>query len=202
MIFRRRLSIGLSDGKAIVSERDFEIRFLPLTDGYRIEGGEIARSLEAPQGLEAYARLESERREEGMFPLLLDERGLIRSGPEAVSSLSLARAVEIALEQVAAGLQSRGDVAEARGFILGLQQAASAISSTIPADLFVPPGTVQHASRSIALPDGASGVLTTEYSGRIAPETGMLEEARRVIVSEVGGTRRETVETWILKDKG
>jgi hypothetical protein len=68
----------------------------------------------------------------------------------------------------------------------------------MPADLFVPPQTLQRASRRLALPDGTSGDLSTEYSGRISPATGLLEEARRTIVTAVAGSRRETVETWTL----
>lgn len=197
MIFRRNVRLGLAGGNAIVGQRDFEIRFIPLADGHRIEGNQIASTVEAPPGLEAYAKLERERREEGMFPLFLDGQGLIRSGPEGMPGSSFERAVDLALAQVAR-LAAVGDRIEARSFILGLQQAASELISEMPADLFVPPQTLQRASRSVALPDGTSGDLSTEYSGRISPETGLLSEARRTVVTNVAGSRRETVETWTL----
>jgi hypothetical protein len=198
MVFRRRLWREMAGGNAVTAQRDFEIRFEPVGAGYRIEGRQIASSVEAPPSLETYARLERERREEGMFPVLLDGQGLIRATPEGQPSANIDQALELALAQVSAAFASTSERTEARNFILGLQQAAGTITSGMPVDLFVPPETLQRASRRLTLPDGASGELSTEYSGRISAETGLLEEARRVIVTDTGGSRRETVETWAL----
>lgn len=202
MVFSRILRRELAGGHAVVARRDFEIRFHRLADGYRVEGDQIASSVEAPPNLEAYARLERERREEGMFPLMLDAAGLIRSGPAGGPNAGLDRAIEIALEQVSARLAPGEALAEARSFILGLQQAAKMISSAMPGDLFVPPASARQESRRIALPGGASGQLSTEYWGRTSPDTGLLEEARRIILTETEGTRRETAEHWTLRAAG
>jgi hypothetical protein len=199
MIFRRNLRREMAGGLAVVAQRDFEIRFERLAAGHRIEGRQIASTVEAPPSLEAFARLERERVEDGMFPLLLDEQGLIMSGPEGRPSASVEHALDLALAQVSAELKAAGDVAEARGFILGLQQAAGTIASVMPVDLFVPPEILQRASRRMSLPDGTSGDLSTEYSGTLTPETGLLRDAKRVIVTDTGGSRRETVETWTLR---
>lgn len=199
MVFRRHLRRELGGGYAIVAQRDFEIRFQPSAGGHRIDGRQLASVIEAPPSLEAYARLERERPEGGMFPLLLDGEGLIRSSADGEPSANIERALDLALAQVDAEVKTQGDLVEARGFILGLQQAAGTISSALPIDLFVPPETRQQASRRLTLPDGTSGDLSTEYWGRISPDTGLLEEARRVIVTDTGGARRETAEIWTLR---
>lgn len=201
MVFRRMLRRELAGGNAIVAQRDFELRFQSMAGGFRIEGRQVASAVEAPPSLEAFARLERERREDGMFPLLLDPGGLILSGPEGAPSASIESAIDLALEQVSA-IEGQADREQARAFVLGLQQAAGTITSAMPIDLFVPPETLQHASRRIALPDGTSGSLSTEYSGTVWPETGLLREARRVIVTDTGESRRETVETWNLNAPG
>jgi len=202
MVFRRKLRRQLGGNYSLTVERGFEIGFERVRAGFFVTGRQIDVAVNAPENLEAYARLERERREEGIFPLLLDDRGLIRSGPETVSSASLDQAIERALNQVAAELKSQPEIAEARSFILGLQQAAGRISSAMPADLFAPPGTIQRAQRTIELPGGLSGTLSTEFSGAVSPETGLLETAQRIVVTDAGGTRRETVESWSLKPRG
>lgn len=202
MLFRRELRRELPGGYAVVASREFEIAFRAIADGFRIDGRQVASSLDAPPSLEAYARLERERREDGIFPLRLDGYGLILSGPASVSGSDLEQAVTIALEQISAGLETQEEQAEARSFVLGLRQAADTISSALPEDLFVPPEIPQQASRSILLPDGMSGELSVEYSGRVSTATGLLDEARRVIVTDAMGERRRTVESWTLRESG
>ena len=199
MEFVRRLRREMSGGFAVVVERRFEIRFVELTAGYRIDGRQISSAVDAPPNLEALARLERERRETGMFPLDLDRNGIIRSGPAIVETPNLQQAVDTALGQLSAGLENPSEIAEVRTFMIGLQQAEGTLSSAMPADLFVPPLSAQRASREIDLPGGMTGSLSSEYSGNISPETGLLSEARRVILTETGDTRRETVESWSLR---
>jgi hypothetical protein len=199
MLFRRILQRELAGGFAIVVEREFGIGFRPVVGGYQIGGRQMAVTVDAPPNLEAYARLEREREEDGMFPLVLDEHGLIRFGPEGRPDTNIASALELAMAQLSGELAAQDEREQAQGFVLGLQRAAGTIASAMPVDLFVPPATLQQASRAMTLPDGTSGSLSTEYSGTISPETGLLAEARRAIITDTGGSRRETVETWTLK---
>jgi hypothetical protein len=203
MTFSRKLRRGLGGGYALNVERQFDVRFERIASGFVIDGEQVAVSVDAPPNLEALARIERERREERLFPLLLDQQGLIRSGPDGGRpSANLEQAIDVALEQLAAGLKSQRELIEAREFILGLQLAAGAIISEVPVDLFVPPQTVQQASRRIDLPDGLSGMLSTQYSGRVSAATGLLEEASRIVVTETGGSRRESVESWSMGPHG
>jgi hypothetical protein len=199
MLFRRTLRRELGGGFAIVAQRDFEIRFQRVAGGFQIGGRQVAVTVDAPPSLEAYARLEREREEDGMFPLVLNERGLIRFGPEGLRpDANIESALELAMAQLSGELAAQDEREQARSFILGLQRAAGTLSSAMPVDLFVPPETIQRASRRIDLPDGTGGSLSTEFSGTIAPDSGLLADARRVIVTETGGSRRETDETWTL----
>jgi hypothetical protein len=199
MRFVRKLRRELSGGFSVAAERQFEIHFVGLGAGYRVEGRQLGSTIEAPPNLEALARLEQERLEEGMFPLDLDREGIIRSGPASVAMPNLQQAIDIALSQLTAGLDSAAQLGEVRTFMAGLQQAAGTLSSAMPPDLFVPPSSVQRASREIDLPGGLHGSFSTEYSGSISQDTGLLAHARRVILTETGGTRRETVESWTLE---
>ena len=83
-------------------------------------------------------------------------------------------------------------------FELWLQQAATRIGSDIPRDLFVPPSEVQKASRTIDLPGGASGTIEVSFRGTLTPETGLLREAERKVVTRSEGTSNRVFEAWSL----
>jgi hypothetical protein len=199
MLFTRRLSRELSGGYSIVAERSFKVGFIATGGGYRIDGEQVASTVDAPPNLAAYAKIEEERVETGLFPLDLDPSGLIRSVATETSHASLDRAVELALEHVRAMQLSQADKDEARAFLLGLQQAASQISSDPPADLFTPPAVAEAVSREVALPGGLTGSISASFSGSISPETGLLDEAERIVLTGAAGSTRKTLEHWSLR---
>ena len=200
MLFSRRLTRELSGGYAIVAERRFEVRFERLGNGFRIDGKQVAVSVDAPPNLAAYVRLEQQRTEAGMFPIMLDSHGLIRSDPEVTSHATLDRAVALALAQVEKMKLSDADKSEARSFLLSLEQAADKISSEPPANLFTPPPAPERLTREVALPGGLSGSISTQFSGSTAPETGLLERAERIVLTGTAGTTRRTLEHWRLDE--
>lgn len=199
MRFVRRLTRELSGGYAIVVERGFEIRFTALPRGFRIDGQQVSSSVEAPPNLAAYARIEQQRIETGVFPIELDARGLIRSIPGTSTPAALAQGVELALEQVKMMQLPKDSQDEARSFLLGLEQAAGRISSAPPPDLFTPPANAEEATRQVVLPGGLTGSISSRFSGSVSPVTGLLQQAERIVTTTTSGSTRRTLERWSLE---
>src|SRR5687768_14615177 len=80
MLYSRRLERMLVDGAIFSVVRRFEVRFEHRAGGYQVDGRQIDVEVEAPEQLAAFARIEREREERGLFPLLLDEGGTIAGG--------------------------------------------------------------------------------------------------------------------------
>jgi len=198
MLLTRRLTRELTGGYSIVAERRFRIRFSAANGGFRVDGSQVASSVKAPPNLAEFARLEQQRVEIGLFPLELDRQGIIRSGGAKTSHDSLRRAVELALAEVKQMRLSAQDKDEARAFLLGLERAAGRIASEPPVDLFTPPPLATPATHRVALPNGLSGSITTQFSGSVRPETGLLDQAERIVLTGMDGTMRRTVEHWSM----
>lgn len=198
MRFTRKLTRELAGGYSVVVERAYEIAFSRSSRGFRIVGSQVAVNVEAPSNLEAFAKLERERVERGLFPMQLDAGGLILSCPESVPSENLAKAVDEALSRISAMSGEDGDRRDARSFVLQLQQAAGQISNEPPANLFVPPPAAESVTRRVVLPGGTEGVVTTTFAGAVSGVSGLMESAERTVVTETGGTLRRTLEHWSL----
>ena len=198
MLFSRSLQREMAGGHLLVARREFELDFERRGDGILVRGEQVSSQVEAPPSLAAFARIEEQRVEEGMFPLELGGDGLIRSGPDAVPGATLEQAVEMALEFIRERVEDQAQRREIGAFILALEQAAGQISSAMPVNLFVPPKIPRRIARELALPGGGTGSLTSEFSGAIDPGTGLMREAERTVLTESGTTRRLTLERWSL----
>jgi len=200
MLFRRRLLREMSGGNAIVVERGFELRFLPLGHGYRVEGTQVSSAVETPPVLAQIAELERKRVDSGVFPVELDPDGLVLDGasPDARPTPGLDEAVDLALARLRERGVSGAQLADANAFFLWLQQAAGTIGAEMPRELFVPPAEPQQVTRVVALPGGGSGTIETRFWGSISPQTGLMQTAERDIVTRTEETSRRTVETWSL----
>lgn len=204
MLFTRQIVRELPDGLAITVRRGFEIRFLPLREGYRVEGGQVSCEVDAPADIAALAAIERSRVETGLFPFDLDRNGLVlfkhdgdqRPTPELAKALE--QAVDAALGILRDSGQTPATIADAQRFYLWLQQTAGTIGSVLPPDLFVPPPQPQTARRVIELPGGETGTIETRFSGSIAPETGLMREAERMIVTTTEGSSLRSIESWTL----
>jgi hypothetical protein len=53
-------------------------------------------------------------------------------------------------------------------------------------------------THQVALPNGISGSITTQFSGSVRPETGLLDEAERIVLTGMDGSMRRTVEHWSM----
>ncbi|HTM96479.1 MAG TPA: hypothetical protein VL100_11780 [Croceibacterium sp.] len=199
MRYVRALRHGMVDGAAIETERFFTVAFVPHADGYRIEGEESAPpQVSGPAGLEAFLRLERERRETGLFPLTLDRAGRIVGDSSWADSPQLDRAIAEALHRLAASHLGADDREAARTFLTGLHQAAASLVAGLPADLFRPPAGRRDASREVALPGGGTGTVSLTFTASTDPATGVMREAERVVLTRLATSERRTVERWSL----
>ena len=198
MLYSRRLERALSGGASFVVGRSFEVRFAHAADGFRVEGHQVGVEVEAPEELAAFARIEREREERGLFPLLLDAHGRIADGAGTPVATRLDEAVREILAQLAARPHTAAERAELVGFVNAFHQSAGRLVTELPRDLFAPAAAPRSESREVALPGGDSGEVTVTFSAARDPATGLMRQALREVVTRLHGDRRRTLESWRL----
>jgi hypothetical protein len=198
MLYTRRLERALPGGARFVVSRSFAVRFRHAADGFVVEGEQVAVEVDAPDPLAAFARLEREREEVGLFPLLLDADGTIAGGAGAPLATRLDAAVRETLAAIEAQSHDPAERAELVRFVNTFHQSAGKLVTELPRDLFAPAETPRSESREIALPGGDSGEVVVTFSATRDPATGLMRQALREVVTELEGDRRRTLESWQL----
>ena len=198
MVFTRRLVRELGGGAAIDVLRDFAVRFVPQSSGYRVEGEQTSAHVDAPASLAAFAEIEQRRQETGLFPLQLDRDGTIVAGPGGAAPADMSEAVDAAFAWIARHRLSAADKTAARDFVMGLQTIASGLTSALPPDLFTGAPIPLERAQELTLPDGSPGHVLVSYGGVPNPATGLLQRAQRIVVTEAAGTVSRTIEEWTL----
>jgi hypothetical protein len=199
MLYTRRLQRELRDGKLFVVTRSFAIRFERAEGGYLVTGEQVAVEVDAPPQLDRFVQLERQRVEQGLFPLHLSDTGYIVGLNEVQPAPQLDQAIAQVLATIGAAAKVPRDAEELARFARAIHENALLLLTTLPPDLFAPERAQHHESRTLNLPDGSEGVVTASYHMARAPETGLLTEAQREIVTEVGGHHKRTVESWTLR---
>lgn len=198
MLFRRTLVRELPGGKAIEVARSFRIRFLRDGDGFLVDGTQVSSRVDAPEQLQALARMEEERVESGLFPMRLDTRGIVIEGPHGTMPSDISAAVQAALAQIADSGGGALRQASGREFVLGLQYVASQITSLVPPNLFVGLEQTYFDEHDLPLPDGGRGTVSVRFEDRVNPASGLLDRAVREVITQVGTSRRRSIEEWSL----
>ncbi len=199
MVYARRLVRGLTGNAQFTVERQFAVRFTPAEDGYRVEGEQIAIAVEAPERLAALADLERARTDIGLFPIALDRRGWIRSGMFEDDVPAIDAAVSYVSQVVASAGRPADEHRMLREFVAAIHRAGSAVVSSLPVDLFAPAEEARVEQRTMTLPGGGTGTVTTRFTASRDPVTGLMRHARREVVTVVGEDERRTVETFTLE---
>lgn len=198
MLYSRTLVRSLAGGATLSVSRDFEIRFLPTVAGFRVEGRQVAASVEAPEAIAALARMEEQRIEDGVFPLELDQLGKIMSEGKETDAAVFDRAAATAKEQI----DAQGLPADERRvlikFVETVHRAASSVTSELPTMLFAPDEGRITDTRTIALPGGGAGEMASVFEAHVDPVTGLMRSASRQVVTKLDGTSRTTTENWAL----
>jgi len=201
LLYRRRLTRELGNGEAIIATREFAIRFRMSAGAFRVTGRQISSEIEAPAALAEVARIERERIETGVFPLLLDRSGRIlghaANGAEAAPAErgAAARELEAMVQRGPLPAEPRQ---EAEIYLRTMAEANSLVTAQLPTELFVPPAREWREERSIALPGGQRGMLSVLFGGTADPVDGLMRSAYRKIETRLEGTVRRTREEWTL----
>lgn len=198
MRYTRRLERGLPGGASLTVRRSFAVRFLPEGDGFRLDGVQAEVEVAAPAQIESLARLERERVETGVFPLVLDAAGAIRSVAPFAASAQLDAAVREVTAQIGRWPHTPAEREQLDAFVAAVHHSAGRLVTELPRDLFAPVDYPRAESRAIALPGGGAGQVRTRFTAVRDPATGLMREAQREVVTEVSGESRRTLESWTL----
>ena len=198
VVLERLLERQLADGARIAVTRSWACSFATLGAGARVEARQVAVQVDAPAALSAFARLEESRDASGIFPLELDRTGAI-VGWRADGGSGVGEAVERAIAQIDAHVTQATERQDARSFVAGIGETASALVSQIPRDLFFPVPGSRKESRPVELADGLKGSYEVAMTASTQPQSGLLDVCERQIATQVGETRRETREVWRIR---
>ncbi len=155
--------------------------------------------MSAPAKLAAFTRLEEQRQETSLFPMVLDPAGRIVSGPQGQAPADFAPVVDEAFAWLARNRLPATTQAAAREFTIGLATVAARISAMLPPDLFTGATTPVERAQDLTMPDGKPGRVTVSCAGRSIPAGGLLQYAERVVITDAGGSSRRSVEQWSLE---
>lgn len=198
MTFTRRLERGLGDGHTLTVDRSFAVHFVARAEGWSVTGEQVGVSVDFPRQLAPLAALERQRRETGLFPLLLDGHGTIVGGPEARPAAQLNEAVATVMRVFGNTAHSADARKEHEAFVRAIHDASTRLTSLLPEQLFAPRGEPTRSERDLALPDGGQGTIEVSFTAAADPLTGLMRQARRDIVTTIARDSRLTREKWTL----
>jgi hypothetical protein len=197
VVLTRELRRSLVDGKEIVTRRKYELRFLPEGEGWRVEGNLVDSQVEAPAELAMLAEIEKRRPDSGLFPLVLDSRGMIvaQQGAKDIAPGSEAKRVfDQSIERVGLAPAAKADASEMAGRIVATGRAAG---GNWPTDLFRPQTQSGSQEQELALPGGKSGRVVVSVDAHRS-SNGLMERFSRIVSTELDGTRRNSSETFTI----
>lgn len=197
LVLTRTIHRSLTGGKKLLARRRYAVRIVPEGSGYRVDGQLIDCNVEAPAALHAIAELERKRPDSGLFPLRLDAAGRIVDASALRSNEVVRHGVTLATSSVARSALSSLEKAQAETFLSAVA-ARGAAGAEWPRDLFRPTPGHRNEVKRLGLPGGGEGTVTVSTAARASAVSGLLEAIERVVVTDLGGDRRETREEWSL----
>ena len=198
MRYIRRLQRDLGRGAALVTEREFTVRFEPLAAGFVVGGQQVSARVDAPARLAQFARLEEQRVETGLFPLELDAGGRIVGGEGASECDQFEIAYKAALSDISGQDLPETERDQLTAFIGAMHAAGGTLVTELPRDLFAPLALNRSERRAIEVPGGQAGQVSVDFIAEIDRETGLMRHAMREVSTALGQDARVTVESWSL----
>lgn len=197
LILTRTVYRTLVDGKELVVTRRYSIRFSRVDDGFRLDGELIDAQVQAPPSLAALAEVERRRADKGLFPALLDESGLIRSGMVGAAD---SQTRMVAVGQAKATIGASKLPASSKQALDGLtgQVAAASNGTAWPVFLFNPGDAEHFEARRITLPDGSEGEVEVRVQAEGRLVSGLPKRVERRVTTRLGGTVKTSREVWTL----
>ncbi|MBX7541554.1 hypothetical protein [Qipengyuania sphaerica] len=193
---RRVLERGLGDGISLTVSRDWECHFLASQNGASIRARQVLVDVDAPQALAALAQLEKAREVAGLFPMQLDDSGLIVGW--AGQAIDLDKAVVAARRAIDGKKLAGSGAQEAKRYVAEMGKTAAELVSQVPRDLFYPHPGQRHEKRALDLPNGAKGTYELTVEARTAAGSGLLDTSERRIVTRIGDSTRISRESWSI----
>ncbi|GIX20901.1 hypothetical protein [Erythrobacter cryptus] len=197
----RVLSHVVGGHSALSVRRGWEVWFAPQGRGIAVSGRQLFAEVNAPPQLAALARIEQQRTETGLFPLMLDADGAILPVADAQGvSEAVTAALGAAEELIARGPGPADQRALQRAYLARLDAVGADLFEQLPRDLFFPTGVPSVVRETLTLPDGLIGSFTVEYRAAPQPDAPWLSRAERVITTRIGAQERRREELWRMGD--
>lgn len=193
----RRVTRQLGEHDRLVIERAWSIAFVPQGRGFLVEGRPAGLVVDTPPELAFLARIERERPETGVFPLSLDERGLMIGPAGAPAGGDLAAALDAVRGRLAQQL-AQAERSAAERFLDHLQRAGEEALTRWPRDLFAPERDAVAEAREVPLPDGRTGALALALAATRDPATGLMQRLERRLETRTGQGVRSGSELFTL----
>ncbi len=192
----RTVRRALPGGAEIVVRRTYQVQFTRDGEGFRVDGSQTGCDVDAPEKLRALADLEKQRIDTGTFPLRLDSGGMIADFHPVASHESAATTRRIAGTMIGRSALGGQDRKAALDFVGTVQAAGN--SSIWPRNLFHASAGQTSESRTLALPDGQTGTVTTTIRVREAGPPPGRQVLERTVITGFGGSQRISREEWTL----
>lgn len=196
LLLTRTVQRTLRDGGEIVIRRSYALRFSRLGKGFRVDGELVESTFSAPPKFGLLAQIERSRKDEGLFPILLDEAGRIVGGRAPQDPKAHEAGQRAALDALAR-MRLSGEIRrEAEGFIRSISRSGG--PAPWPADLFHPDAADRTERRHIALPGGDEGEVTVSFEAEGICAGSVPASVERTVVTEFAGTREVSRESWTM----
>ncbi|MGB7655956.1 MAG: hypothetical protein WBL74_10800 [Novosphingobium sp.] len=198
IVLARSLIRELSDGKQIVVNRRYRIRFVSIAGGYRVEGDLVGVSVEAPPILSNLADLERRRVDPGPFPMELGNDGQLREQSPTVPDPGLRAEVQA---QAGALLLPRAETMAGRaevGRVIG-KLAQGGATSPWPADLFNANPGERRLERQVNLADGRTGAVEVVLRVDTLLPCGLPRRFERTVTTQLPGSRTVSHEVFTFE---
>ena len=199
MRLTRRIERDLPGGQQFAVARSWEIAFTRGGRGIAVSGKQLSAKVEAPADLAAIAGIEERRPTDGMWPILLSHEGVIVASGKGMTADARAAAMREVERLIARKRLSPDEAQRHRAFLARLHEIGDSLFARLPGDLFFPRGEPLRRSESRVLPDGREGCFEVVYLALPAAGRDWLGEARREIVTLVGGESLRARESWRME---
>lgn len=198
MLLTRELRRPLGDGNEIVTRRTYEVTFHPVRSGFTVDGRLVDVRVDVPPVLAPIAALERQRPDINLFPMHLDEAGLLRGEAERVHAPQIAEGVRLIEKQVKSMDLTSADRTQAIAF--SRQFLGSSGFTAWPADVFRPAPGERSAEREIEADGGIRGAVNIAIAAQADSRSGLLRTLTRTVTTQFEGTSLTTRETWTLRN--
>ena len=198
MMLTRMLRHELGAGQEVVTRRSYLIQMTAMATGFRVDGDLTGVEVTVPPNLEPIAQLERDRRDDGLFPILLDRQGAISSQSASAAPVVPPAAHKVASTIIAGAALSSGERAEALHFVDALLNARGGVLTQWPADLFRPAEARRTTTTRFPLANGETGEVSVTLEAAADGQCGLLRAFDRMVVTNIGGLQRLSHERWTL----